>query len=179
MLSGMIADGKMVETSLYLKKIESELNTAWGQYSENIYLNAVLGHYCQSFQELGTELELDIRIGEEELPYMELCQILSGGLENAWDASRGLPVEQRSASVQMKYKRDFLRIRIRNRCRKELVVEKGTIPKTGKRGSGHGLGLLSIQEAAGRLGGEMLCYADSGEFVLDVMVRVNTAGGSE
>lgn len=177
-ISGLIAAGKMVEASLYLKNAQTELDRASGQFCANIYLNAVFGHYYRRFQELGTELMLDIRVGDEELPCIELCQILSNGLENAWDASRVLSPELREASVRMTYNRDYLLIRIRNRCRKEFTVEKGTIPKAGKRGSEHGFGLLTIQEAAGRLNGEMSCYTESGYFVLDVMVWVNVPEGN-
>ena len=108
---------------------------------------------------------------EEELPDMELCQILSNGLENAWEASQKLPLAKREASVQMRYSREYLIIRIRNRCAEGLHVEKGTIPATEKTETGHGFGLITIREAAERLSGNMFCYTDAGQFVLDVMVK--------
>lgn len=129
------------------------------------------GDCGQRFQELEVNLHLDIQVGEEALPYMELCRILSNGLENAWEASAELPARERAASVQMKYSRDYLLIRVKNKCRGDLSVEKGTLPKSNKEEPGHGFGLATIQEAAAALGGEMLAYTDSGNFVLDVMVR--------
>lgn len=51
-------------------------------------------------------------------------------------------------------------------------MEKGTIPKTTKKVSGHGFGLSNIKEAAERLDGDMFAYTDNGNFVLDVMVRI-------
>lgn len=116
-------------------------------------------------------LRLDIQIGEEKLPYMELCRILSNALENAWEASAEIPVKEREASVQMKYSRDYLLIRIKNKCRRDLSVERDSLPKSGKKEPGHGFGLTSIQEAASALDGEMFAYTDSGNFVLDAMVR--------
>ena len=101
---------------------------------------------------------------------MELCQILSNGLENVCDALAGLAAGQREASLQMKYNRNYLLIRIRNKCRKDLYVEKGTIPATDKEGNDHGFGLATVKEAAQRLDGEMFCYTENGNFVLDVMV---------
>jgi len=171
-LSGLLTAGKVQEATEYLKNMESETDPIFRPLCANLYLNAVFSHYFQKFQEQGAEIRLDIRIGEEELPYMELCQILSNGLENAWEAMRELPVREREASVQMKYIRDYLIIRIKNKCRKELVVEKGTLPVSIKSEAGHGFGLRTIQEAAKRLGGEMFCYTDKGNFVLDVMVNV-------
>ena len=62
-------------------------------------------------------------------------------------------------------------IRIKNKCRRDLSVERDSLPKSGKKEPGHGFGLTSIQEAAAALDGEMFAYTDSGNFVLDVMVR--------
>lgn len=170
MLSGLIAAGKRKEAIEYLKGVEEEMDTLLGHFSANPYLNAVFSHYAHKLDELGAEYRMDIQVGEEGLPYMELCQILSNGLENACDALRGLDADKRRASVQMKYSRTYLIIRIRNRCRDDLCVERGTCPRTEKEGRDHGFGLLTIQEAAGRLGGEMLCYTENEDFVLDVML---------
>ena len=49
-------------------------------------------------------------------------------------------------------------------------MEKGTIPHTDKEGRDHGFGLATVSECAERLDGEMLCYTDNKNFVLDVMV---------
>jgi len=171
-LSGLLAAGKTEEAVKYLKGMELEMEPVFRPICPNIYINAVLSHYAQKFEELGAGLRLDIQVGEEELPYMELCQILSNGLENAGEAVCRLPLKEREASVQMKYNRDYLVIRIKNRCQSGMSVEKGTIPKSIKEEKGHGFGLLTIKEAAVRLNGEMCCYTENGNFVLDVLVRV-------
>jgi len=179
-LSGLLAAGRMEEASGYLRSMESEMEPVLQPFCANTYLNAVFSQYFGKFQELDMKLHLDIQVGEEELPYMELCQILSNGLENAWEASAQLPVKEREASVQMRYSRDYLLIRIKNKCRKDLYIEKGIIPKSGKKETGHGFGLATIQEAAAALDGEMFAYTDAGSFVLDVMVRTKeivSAGG--
>jgi len=170
-LSGLLAAGKTEEAASYLKNMESEMEPIIQPICANIYLNAVFSHYVRKFQWLDIKLHLDIQVGEENLPYMELCRILSNGLENAWEASAGLPRKERGASVKMKYNRDYLLIRIKNRCRKDLFVKKGTIPKSGKKEPGHGFGLATIQEAAAALDGDMSVYTDKGNFVLDVMVK--------
>lgn len=170
-LSGLLAAGKVEEAQNYLKGVETEMDTLPRLYCVNPYINAVLVRYDQIFREMGAECSMEIQVGEEALPYMELCQILSNGLENARDAVRELKSNERKLSVQMKYSKSYLLLRIRNRCRRDLRVEKGTIPATEKEGRDHGFGLKTIQEMAKRLDGEMLCYTEGGEFVLDVMVR--------
>lgn len=171
-LDGLLTAGKPEEALKYLRNVESEIDVSIGQFCANPYVNAVFTFYFQKLRELGANLKSDIQIGEEQLPYMELCQILSNGLENACDELQELEKEKREVSIQMKYNKDYLLIRIKNRCRARLYVEKGTIPCSGKKGVDHGFGLVTIKEAAERLGGDMLCYTDQGKFVLDVMVRV-------
>ena len=169
-LAGLLAKGQIEEAQEYLKGMETEMTAMSGQFCASPYLNAVLVQYSGRLEEMGAEYKMNIQTGEEALPCMELCQILSNGLENACDALKGLAREKREVSVQMKYNRNYLLIRIRNRCRADLYVAKGTIPATDKEGHDHGFGLATVQEAAERLGGEMVCYTENGNFVLDVMV---------
>ncbi len=169
-LAGLLASGRVKEAQEYLRGMEAEMSTLSGQFCANPYLNAVLIPYSERLEELGAKYHVNIQVGQEELPYMELCQILSNGLENAYDALKGLAIEKRELSVQMKYNRNYLLIRIRNRCSDDLHVEKGTIPVTEKEGHDHGFGLATIQEVAQRLDGEMFCYTEDGNFVLDVML---------
>lgn len=169
-LSGLLAEGKTKEALSYLKGVETKMDIQSGQFCANPYINGVLVHYAGKFEKIAAEFSTDILLGEEQLPYMELCQILSNGLENAYDALKGISIEKRKASVQMKYNRNYLLIRIKNCCRDDLYVEKGTIPHTDKEGRDHGFGLATVSECAERLDGEMLCYTDNKNFVLDVMV---------
>lgn len=172
-LSGLLSAGQTREALTYLKGVETEMDSLSGQFCANPYLNAVFVQYSGKLKELGARYHMDLQIGEEELPYMELCQILSNGLENVCDALEGLDMENREMSVQMKYNRNYLLIRIKNRCRDDLYVERGTLAATEKGGSDHGFGLVTIQETAERLGGDMCCYTENGSFVLDVMVLIN------
>lgn len=173
-LSGLLADGKTEEALIYLKGVEAKMDTMSGQFCANPYINAVFVHYAGKLEEMGAAFRSDIKVGEELLPYMELCQILSNGLENACDALAGLEKESRKVSVQMKYNRNYLLVRIRNRCREDLHVAQGELPATDKEGQDHGFGLAAIKEAAESLGGESFCYTEDGEFILDVMVPCRT-----
>lgn len=176
MLSGLLAAGKTTEALDYLEQVKTEMDSLIGQFCANPYINGVFVHYDQKFRELKADCKMDVLIGEEDLPYMALCQILSNGLENAFDALKDLDQKERAVFVQMRYKKEYLIIRIQNSCRKELKVEKGTIPATEKPGPDHGFGLATIQESAKKLNGDMMCYAKEGQFVLEVMVRVPEYG---
>lgn len=171
-IAGLLAAGKVDETLDYLKNVQGEIDAGMGQYCANPYINAVLDSYFQKFEQIGVVLKLDIQIGDEQLPHMELCQIFSNGLENARDALRGLPQEQREVSARMKYNKGHLIIRIKNTCSGALRVEKGTIPSTSKESADHGYGLRTMLEAAQRIGGDLMCYTDNGSFIVDVLVPI-------
>ena len=89
-LSGLLAAGKYGEARDYLKGVEEQMDTLQRQFCANPYINAVLIHYVGKLEQMGAECRTDIQVGGEELPYMELCRILSNGLENACDALREL-----------------------------------------------------------------------------------------
>lgn len=177
-LSGLLAAGQIMEAQTYLKGVAEKMDTLLGQYCANPYINAVLVHYIGKLEEMGAVCRMDLQIGDEALPHMELCQILSNELENACDALQGLPADRREVSVLMKYNRVYLLMRIKNRCWDDLYVERGTIPPTNKKEHGHGFGLVTVKEAAERLGGDMACYAENGSFVLEVMIPVSSFQGA-
>lgn len=169
-LSGLLSAGKIKEAEEYLAGVEQETDVLSGQFCPNPYINATLAYYDRKLEELSASCRMDIQIGEEELPYMELCRILADGLENVCDALKKLEEGKREVSVHMRYRREYLLIRIKNRCPDELHVAWGGVVPTSKTEPGHGFGLPAIQEAAKRLDGEMFCYTEDGYFILDVMV---------
>ena len=169
-LSGLLAAGETKKAEDYLRGMEQETDSGWGQFSQNPYINATAAYYDRKLEELHAKRRIDIRIGEEVLPHMEICRILANGMENACDELGALAQEDREMSVHMQYNREHLLIRIRNRCRKGRYVEQGKLPETDKEGQGHGYGLRSMQEDVERLSGNMACYTDNGYFVLDVMI---------
>ena len=132
-LSGLLSAGKTAEAADYLKNMEAEMEPVLQPICSNAYLNAVFSYYARKFQELDMCLRLDIQISEEKLPYMELCRILSNALENAWEASAELPVKEREASVQMKYSRDYLLIRIKINAAGICPLRGTVFRKAGKR----------------------------------------------
>lgn len=174
-LSGLLSAGKIEEAQDYMQNMvnDYERETSQQQFCVNPYLNSIFSHYAQKFERAGVAQKLDLQIGEEDLPFMELCQIISNGLENAWNAVEQLPRGQREVSVQLRYNREYLMIRMKNRCSPELFVKKGSLPPSSRGGSEHGFGLRTIQDAARRLGGEMNCYTQEGYFLLDVMIKTD------
>ncbi len=177
-LQGLLKAGKAEEALKYLEDMEQSIKASDVRACANPYINAQLSHYIEKFREIETELFCDIKIGEEEIPSIHrICNILSNALQNALEELETLPKEDREISLQMKYNKDYLIFRLRNRCREGFEVPKGTIPPTTKQDKGHGYGLNSIKETAEALGGDMICYTENHNFVIDVMVLVKGVNG--
>lgn len=170
-LSGLLAEGKLEEARVFLQEIGDFNVRAETDYCSDPYVNAVLGHFVSRFKEAGAALHIDVKLGTETLPYMELCLILSNALENSLDAVLSLSGDEREASVQLRRKGVYLLLRIKNRCDTSLQVEKGIFPKTTKKESGHGYGLYTIHSTAERLDGNATCYTENGWFFTDVMIK--------
>ncbi len=179
-LHGLLSQGKEKEALDYLDKLERYIDADATQVCVNPYINAQLSHYLHKFKEIDADFACDIKIGDEDIPFTKVCTILSNALQNALEELVILPRKSREVSLQMKYNKDYLIFRIKNRCRDNLQIEKGVIPKTQKTEQGHGLGLLSIKETAESLDGDMVCYTENKFFVLDVMIQTKqTNGGNE
>lgn len=169
-LSGLLAAGEIDGAKDYLQDMEQEMDSGWGQFCQNPYINATVAYYDRKLEELRVKRRIDIRTGEETLPHMEICRILANGMENACDELGALEQGNREMSVHMQYNREHLLIRIRNRCQEGRYVDQRKLPETDKEGQGHGYGLHSIKEDVERLSGDMVCYTENGCFVLDVMI---------
>ncbi len=170
-MQGLFAAGEVQKGVAYLDRLTESVEEGLRTVCQNPYVNALLSHYLRRFEEEGVSLLTEVRIGEEPIPYVAVCSILSNALQNALDELQHIPKEEREASVQLRYGKDYLLIRVKNRCRAELSLTKGTLPKSDKRGKEHGYGLRSIKETAEGLGGDMLCYTEQGLFILDVTLR--------
>lgn len=147
------------------------MNSFTRQFCSNPHLNEVFVRYSEKMEALGVKCRMNINVMEEELPYKELCQILSNGLENACDTLKGLDIEKREISIQMKCNRNYLLIRVRNRCRDDFHVERlGGVDTSDKEENDCSFGLAMVKEMVGRLDGDMFYYTENGNFVLDVMI---------
>ncbi|MCQ4637608.1 GHKL domain-containing protein [Anaerovorax odorimutans] len=173
-LSGMLSEGKVQEARSYLEEVGDYREELSGQqYCADPYLNGVISQFVIRFEELGVSPELSISVEAVFKHRVELCLILSNALENALEATEKLPAAERFVSIQMQRKnKDLLLLRVKNNCDKNLYIREDHLPQSDKEEPGHGYGLRTIKDLSGRLNGEMVCFAEGGMFVLDVMVKI-------
>lgn len=151
----------MAELGDYAKSHQKAL------YSDDPYLNAVVSNYASVFEDNHITFQQDIQLGKVELHHVEMCLVLNNALQNALEASLKLLPERRYVRLQIKTKQSRFLFRISNNFNSQLIIHD-ELPRSTKKGEGHGYGLTIIRETAESVGGFALCKIEDDMFVLDV-----------
>ena len=99
----------------------------------------------------------------------DLCILLGNALDNALEASEYMPEGQRTIKVEIRYLKNCLLICITNRFIGKLLLKGGRI-QSKKEGVGHGIGLLSMEKMAMKLGGTLTIDEKEGVFSLEIWI---------
>ena len=102
----------------------------------------------------------------------DLVTIMGNAVDNAIEAARGLPKEQRIVYIRSSRFANMEVLQFSNRFAGELRQEEGRLSTTKADAQSHGIGLSSIEHAARRCGGSVSTQIDHGEkrFTLLVMI---------
>lgn len=100
---------------------------------------------------------------------VDLCVILSNILENALEASRRLPEEQRRISVRILCADGKLSILVQNRFMGSFQPENGRYASSKQPGR-EGIGLLSIESTVERYGGTASFYCRENNFFSEIVI---------
>lgn len=143
-------------------------------YCANYTANILLGFYAEQARKEGIEFQCDAQIpmGLSCQP-VDICGVLGNALQNALDACvLQKPEEHRYISLLARIVGNHLTLEIKNSY-DGVVVEKNGRILTRKEGSGHGLGLSSIQHAAELYHGYCSVTHNDREFDLRVVLTLN------
>lgn len=96
-LSVMIQKGEQTEALKYIADSEAELNKVRNiRYCMNPVIDAVFSYYCQQAEDAKIRMELTLSIPNDlTVNATELSTVFANSLENAINACKKLPVEQR------------------------------------------------------------------------------------
>ena len=106
---------------------------------------------------------------------MDLSALFGNALDNAIEGVSVLPDdEQRLIHLSVARQKGFVSIRLENRCKETMHIEKG-LPSTTKAEKGlHGYGLKSIQATVAKYGGSVTVHAENGWFELRILIPLLT-----
>ncbi|GAB1431881.1 hypothetical protein MASR2M29_05060 [Spirochaetota bacterium] len=158
-------------------------------YCKNTVVNAVLAHYADICMQ--KEIALDIKAvlpsllyadsasvpgpENEKLNNYDLCVVAGNLLENAIEASLGLPPEKRRIEINIDHNQNRIIIAVKNAFGGSIGAILDSLPVSNKKGrSGHaqGLGLKSVKALCESFNGIFMCSWDNGVFSASALVNL-------
>jgi two-component system sensor histidine kinase AgrC len=143
-------------------------------FCENAAANAVISTYAQRAEEARVPFDCKADIPTlEHIDEYELATVLANLLANALRAASAVPeTEERTVQVNIRPVKGMLLLQIKNTYQGEVRISPVSGLPESSRGEGHGLGMLSVKAFAQKYGGSYSYSAESGLFVVQIMVKM-------
>lgn len=127
MIDRLLATNQPAQATSYIRGVQNGLESISPvRLCENETVNLILGFYLTKAHELDIALTVNAAVPAAlTLPDPELCTMLSNGLENAMNAVKTLPKEQRFIRLSCEIKQNTLLIQLINPYQGEILMENG------------------------------------------------------
>lgn len=169
LLDGLLSGGKTEQAQEFVKAAVADLDAiAPRQFCENETVNLLCSSYDSKAQQLGVQLKINACLPNNlPLSDIELCSVVSNGLENALRAASQPELFDKWVEFYCEAKQNNLLIQIRNPYYGQVTMRNG-LPVSSQ--DGHGYGCHSIQAIAQRNGGLCSFKAERDLFTLRVVL---------
>lgn len=165
------ARGDMEAIRRYLDELDTDLNTVDTVIKTgNPMTDAILNSKISLARSRGIEVRADAHIPVKlDISELDLCCIIGNLMDNAIEASEGLPEGRRLIRVYMDMKGAQLYISVTN------LTAGGKLKKSGgrfatTRGAQRGLGLVRVDAIVERLGGYLSRNSEEGAFTTEILL---------
>lgn len=178
---GMVNAGKTKDARDYIQKMLADgIGTGTGEISHtgNIVVDSLINHKYALALKDGIRFEARVFI-PSVLPFQggHLAIIFGNLLENALEACRKLPQEQRYIILEATYIKEILQISIKNSSPENAKKDRSGRFLTTKEDTGwHGIGLASVEQALVGYDGELFTEYEDGEFRASAVLYDNFIG---
>ena len=140
-------------------------------FCENSLVNLLCSYFADKAASQGVQMEINVVFPEQlSISDMELCTVLSNGLENALRAVGEMKSSDKWIRFQSRVRQSNLLFEIKNPYEGEVLIRDG-MPVS--KGEGNGIGCKSIQSVIQAYKGHCLFEADKGVFALRVVLPLN------
>ena len=169
LLDGLLSGGKTEQAQEFVKAAVADLDTIVPkQFCKNGTVNLLCSSYNSKAQQLGVQLKITACLPNTlPLSDVELCSVVSNGLENALLAASQPELFDKWVEFYCEAKQNNLLIQIRNPYYGQVTMRDG-LPVSDR--EGHGYGCLSIQTIVQRNGGLCSFSAENCLFTLRVIL---------
>ena len=176
---GMVNAGQTREARDYIQKmLDDGIGNNVDEISRtgNIVVDSLVNHKYALAQKDGIRFEARVFI-PSVLPFQSrhLAIIFGNLLENALEACRKLPQEQRYIILEATYVKEILQICIKNSSPENPKKDSSGRFLTTKEDTGwHGIGLVSVEQALADYNGELFTQHEDGEFRASAVLYGNS-----
>ena len=172
-IDALLTTGNVQQARDYINQVQSGIEAlTLRHFCENSLVNLLCSSFSDKAERAGIRLAVDAVLPEAlDISDMELCAIVSNGLENAFRAVAELENDRRWIALHSSIRKDKLLIEIRNPYVGQVSF-KDEMPVSDR--EGHGYGCQSIRAIAQQHRGVCLFEAENGVFVLRGVLPMNS-----
>lgn len=173
-LLATLAENKDIEgiTDFVRQYRDSQRYMTVMNYCKNPAINAVLNHYAHQAREADVPLVLQVDL-PDELPFSdpEICSLLGNLMENAIDACKLVPKENRRFSLSVLVQND-INLYIVSTNTYEGKIERVNDRFLSTKHENIGIGTRSIEEIAKKYNGYARFHYSESEFFVDILMSI-------
>lgn len=173
LLEDMLSKDQTVRAAEYLRSLRSQAESIpSGEYSENMVVNAVAGHYLNLAKTQGIRTEAEIKAGADvPMKDEELCILLTNLLENALEACGKMDASAaRFISFRLTATGEHITVSCRNSTDTVLDADHKTLPSSKSDAENHGMGIAAVRRVVEKHCGIMDIGCKDGCFTVDIVV---------
>lgn len=174
-LLGMLSDEKNEDPKAYIQKmLDDGVGAPADEISHtgNTVIDSLVNHKYSIARKENIKFDADVFI-PSLLPFQtgHLVIIIGNLLENALDACRKLPTEQRYIKLNVLYSKTILQVCVRNSCLPDYKKDaSGRYLTTKPDPQYHGIGLTSVEHAVSCYDGEVMIKESKDSFCVSAIV---------
>lgn len=168
-------ENSIEQANQLLTELDNEItNTKLPKYSDNIIVNTVVGAKAEVAEKNNVIFESNICLPREiHISAIDLNYVFLNLLNNAIEATKKLPEEQRKISLKASIAAGFLVIKTENPFNQIIYDETGKIKTSKADTDNHGYGLTIIKNIAKKYDGSFKTSADNQIFSATVALRID------
>lgn len=159
-IKGLVTGEHYDEVETYIQALDDTMQSIEYKFATgNSVTDVLINDKYRQMQEIGIRFNLNFQYQGKILVY-DIAIVLNNLLDNAIEACKKVPTEDRYISLNLKRKNHFILIEVENAFDGMIKWEKGkTLPDTSKVHDGelaeHGIGLKNVQDVANRYYGDL------------------------
>ena len=171
-IDALLSEEKVRQAREYIKDVRGGIESlTLRKFCNNNLANLLCSYFVNKAEREGVRLTVDVTLPEAlPMPDMELCSLLSNGLENALHAVSGLEEALRWARLYCTVRTNKILLEIKNPYQGEITMRDG-LPVSNR--EGHGYGCRCIQAIVRKYEGIYCFNPEGGVFTLQIVLPVS------